>query len=160
MDINKLYFVDNNALAKLEPKRRKSEFFRNHCRIPSQVLEEAGKPVDIDLLSTLEYKINAGILSKVKIVMKSLDSSDTSLVDLYHNRGYADPFLVASALYANAEESGKLLTVENVVVSDDKAVRRVCKEFGVSSIDTNSFKTILDERCRGSENSKEATDGA
>ncbi|MFC5370766.1 hypothetical protein [Arcanobacterium bovis] len=143
MDIDTHYFLDTNALTRLHPKERTGNFFMKNCHIPSSVLNEVGDPIDKGKLSTLEYPINAKILEIVKRIMEKLDIHDTSLVNLYSNKGTADPFLVATAIYARDLEATKLFSTLYIVVSNDKAVRKICDCFDVETIDSTTFLTIL-----------------
>ena len=127
---NSIYLVDNNALSRLTREQRSSPFFADFCRIPTDVLEEASGFPDIDQLRKVEYKTTVSVLERLIEVMKTVPSEDTELLDLYGNKGRADPVIVACALDAHADETATLLPQTIVIVTHDKAVRDKATEFG------------------------------
>ena len=98
------YLVDNNALGTLGSGRRQAKFFRDHCRLPEDVLHEARFRSDYSTLQDLVYPVTPSVLERLRAVMSAVAPSDVSLVDLYTNLGAADPLIIASALDANANE--------------------------------------------------------
>ena len=91
------YLLDTNALTRLTPPERSRTFVFKRCKIPTEVLHEAQGLPDIKALKELEYKANAGLLRNLREVMSTIEPTDFKLVDLYHNRGNADPILIAAA---------------------------------------------------------------
>lgn len=111
------YVIDNNALSFIKRKHRDNAFFKGHCRIPSEVLHEAEGFPDIEELKNLEYPTTASVLAVLTEVMASVPAGDTQLVDLYANRGNADPLVVASALDGQRGEAAMLFGPTWTVVS-------------------------------------------
>ncbi len=70
------------------------------CRISSEVLYEVQTFPDIEQLRALECPISSDLLVHVREVMKTEVLGDFKLVDLYRNKGNADPILIATALTA------------------------------------------------------------
>ena len=137
------YLLDNNALVALTREQRSGEFARQRCRIPTEVLYEAQGFPDIAALRQLEFEMNAEILEQVRRVMAAVDPGDFRLVDLYGNKGNADPILIATALYARAASEDTLLPDEWVVVTNDSAVRRTAAAFSVPTLTPGQFRNVL-----------------
>lgn len=127
------YLVDNNALIALGRARRASEFFRAHCHLPSDVMYEAQGFPDLTMLKALTYEVTPKVLEHVRAVMKTIRPGDTCLVDLYKNKGAADPVLIACALDAAEQEDGCLFPDRWVVVTYDKAVIESARGFGIET---------------------------
>ncbi|MFJ7619802.1 hypothetical protein ACIQYZ_13475 [Rhodococcus erythropolis] len=146
--IDNWYLVDNNALSALGRHRRSTEFFRAHCRIPDEVLYEAREFPDIAELRALRYEEGPDVARRVILqlisVMRTVPTSDTDLVDLYANKGNADPIIVACALDAKSQEECTLMPATWTIVSDDRAVRTKAGEFEVAVLTGEEFKTIVD----------------
>lgn len=134
-----MYLVDNNVLSHLSPAQRASEFFNARCRIPSEVLHEAEGYPDRDVLKAVEYPTTAGVLNLLGTVMATVPEDDVELVNLYANKGAADPMLVACALDAMQEAASLLFGPTWVIVSNDKAVRAKATELGVESCTREEF---------------------
>lgn len=141
--IEVLYFLDNNALSKLSEAERASSVVLECCRIPSEIMWEARGYLREGELKALEYPMTVEVLEALREVMATVPAGDTKLVDLYHNRGNADPLLVACALAANREEAQYLLAPEWKIVSDDQAVRSKATEFDVAVLTTPEFQRII-----------------
>jgi hypothetical protein len=142
--IGRKYLVDNNALARLTREQRASEFFFSHCLLPAEVLYEARGFPDADQLGRLEYPTSGRVLRILGEVMATVQADDTSLVDLYANRGNADPMLVACALDGIREADDGLFGWEWIIVSNDNAVRTKAAEFGIETLLSDQFATVLD----------------
>lgn len=140
MNENK-YLVDTNALSRLTRKQRASAFVRWHCRIPSAVLHEATGLPDYAALTQLEYPVTPAILEQVRVVMHSVPARDLKLVNLYSNKGNADPILIATALAAGGEPEALWETVWRVV-SDDRAVRDKAAAFGIEWLSSAELATL------------------
>lgn len=143
--ISTTYLVDTNTLTQLKKQRRASKFFKQNARIPADVLVEAEQFPDIASLRELEYEITPGVLRELITVMASVDSHDTKLVDLYANRGGADPVVIASALNAIAQESQYLNPQEWVVVTGDNAVRSKATALDLLVISNKDFAALIDK---------------
>jgi hypothetical protein len=136
------YLVDNNVLGKLSTVQRGSAFFARYCRVPDEVLHEAG-PARAAALHAVRYPTTPDVLEAVKTVMATVDVGDIKLVDLYRNKGTADPFLIACALVEQQSSADMLIRPEWVVVTDDEAVRRKAEEFDVAWIGSSQFMSLL-----------------
>lgn len=133
------YILDNNALSRLTRRQRQSAFLRKHCVIPQDVLYEARGFADADLEEVTTQPITIDILDHLKQVMASVPTDDLSLVDLYANKGAADPALIATALTIIDEEQQTLLPRQCLIVTDDKAVRAKAREFGIEVMGSEDF---------------------
>jgi hypothetical protein len=133
------YLVDNNVLSHLSLAQRGSKFFRTRCRLPSEVLHEAEGYPDAKALKDVEYQTSASVLRFLRMVMATVPDDDIALVNLYANKGAADPMLVACALDAKQESASLLFGPTWVIVSNDKAVRAKATEFGVEACTREEF---------------------
>lgn len=139
-----VYIIDNNALTFLGPAHRASAFFKQHCRIPSEVLHEAEGFPDVEELRQLEYRTTPGVLVALFEVMASVPVEDRKLVDLYANRGNADPLVVACALDGQQRDGeGALFSPTWTVVSGDKAVQAKAHRFGLPVLTNEEFLALL-----------------
>lgn len=77
--------------------------------------------------------------------MRTLPSGDVQLVDLYKNRGTADPFVIACALVLQEAEAGYLDPKESIVVTGDRAVADMATRFGLKVIDREGLEVLLDD---------------
>lgn len=133
-----MYLIDNNVLSHLSPAQRTSDFFHTRCRIPSEVLHEADGYPD-DTLKAVEYPATASVLGFLHKVMATVPEDDTALVNLYANKGAADPLLVACALDGIRESEKCLFGPAWSIVSNHKAVRAKALELGVESCTREEF---------------------
>jgi hypothetical protein len=91
------------------------------------------------LIRTIEYPTTATVLKQLGTVMATVDDADTALVNLYANKGAADPMLIACALGAAEENAHYLFAAEWIVVSNDKAVRAKATQFGIRAWTREAF---------------------
>lgn len=138
------YMIDNNALNQLSKAQLASKLFRGRGHIPSEVLYEARDSPHITELRAYEYVTTPAVLAQLVRVMATVPTSDTKLVDLYANRGNADPLIVACALDARDNESKYLNPKEWVIVTDDNAVRYKAEEFGLRTLGNAEFAALID----------------
>lgn len=139
-----LYLIDTNVLTRLTAEERCCAFVFKQCRIPSEVLHEAQGLPDIKALKELEYKTTAGMLQNLGEVMGTIQATDSKLVDLYHNRGNADPILVAAALHATRNLEPTLFPDRWLIVTDDRALRRKAAEFQIGTLSLAGFRALLE----------------
>lgn len=137
------YVIDSNALSKLTRPQRASAFFREHCRVPSEVIHEARFFADEGEFDHVEYSTTGSLLSVLREVMESVAIGDTGLIDLYANKGAADPILVACALEAKREEEAFLLPMTWAIVTDDKAVRSKSVDFEIETLSSAEFLALF-----------------
>jgi hypothetical protein len=76
--------------------------------------------------------------------MLTVSAEDTSLVDLYSNKGGADPLVIASALECQANDSVFLDFPEWVIVTNDRAVKLKAEEYGLRVLDSSEFAAAID----------------
>lgn len=138
-----IYLLDANALSRLSTYQRGCAFVRRRCRIPSEVLHEIRGFPDVSQLRALEYPVSAELLESVSEVLKTVPPGDFKLIDLYRNKGNADPILVATALTGMRKASETLFSEDWKIVSDDDAVRAKAEEHGVEWLSTANFATFL-----------------
>jgi len=137
---DRMYLIDNNVLSHLTPNQRESAFFLEHCRIPTEVIYEAGS-LDEDSFKTVEYPTTGRVLAALRVVMASVPAGDTTLVNLYANKGGADPILVACALDGNFDTAEHLFGPTWSIVSNDKAVRAKAHDFDIEVFTREQFAT-------------------
>lgn len=125
------YYLDTNTLNFLGASRRTSPFVRENCRIPSAVLHEARKLPEIADLRHLEDPVTVEVLEKLLLVMSTVQPGEFDLIDLYHNRGNADPLLVAHALAANELDDQMLFGVTWGIATADEGLRRCAERFDI-----------------------------
>jgi len=141
--MDRKYLVDNNALVSIGTKRWKTIFFREHCLIAADVAHEAryrahSFPADVIV------PVTPAILSQVARIMKTVLPGDTRLLDLYGNKGAADPVLVATAVVLQAEESELLVGDTLVIVTRDEAVGEKAKEFDIETVLPDELAALID----------------
>ncbi len=138
------YLLDANVLTRLTPDQRASAFVSERCRVPSDVMYEARGLADLPAISRIELPIDPKTLERLRDVMRSIAPEDRSLVDLYHNKGAADPVIVAAALVADSGED-QLWQTQWRIVSDDAAVRETASTFGVPWISRAELVTLIED---------------
>ena len=139
------YLIDTNALIALTRKRVASRFFADRCRITEDVLYEASEHIDRGLLATLTEPTTAAILEQVRSVMTSVNLGDTNLIDLYGNKGAADPGLVATVLTHVAAQDGYLLPDKWTIVTHDRAVCDAAAAHHVITMTPGDLADLIDE---------------
>ncbi|MER3386863.1 MAG: hypothetical protein RIC81_00795 [Microcella pacifica] len=133
------YLLDNNALSHLTAPQRSSTFFYDRCHLPSEIVYEAQGYPDANEFKNVEYPTTSRVLSHLSAVMATVPADDISLVNLYSNKGAADPMLIACALDGMEEAASHLWGPTWVVVSNDHAVRAKATELGVESCTREEF---------------------
>jgi hypothetical protein len=136
------YLVDNNVLGKITSAQRASAFFTDYCRVPDEVMHEAG-PARAAELQGVRYPTTGNVLRVVQVVMATVEAGDIALVNLYRNKGGADPFLIAVALVEQQKVADMLIRPDWVVATDDDAVRRKAEEFDVPWISSTDLAVIV-----------------
>jgi hypothetical protein len=138
------YVVDTNTLGQIGRRRRASDFFNKYALVPEEVLREASDFPDINSLKKRIYPTTSHVLECLVSVMATVPSEETKLVDLYRNKGGADPLLVACALDGQMRDSVFLDAPEWVVVTSDDAVQRKAAEFRLSTLSNEEFAAVID----------------
>lgn len=140
------YLVDNNALNTLTRSRIESEFFRTNCRITSDVLWEARGRDEQLTLADVTLNLEPGVFVELRRVMASVAIGDVRLVNLFKNKGSADPGLLAAIVHSNAkeEEDGMLLRTSWVLVTDDGAVGDKAAELGITRWPSVRLRSLID----------------
>lgn len=138
------YLVDNNALVAIGTRRWKTAFFRERCLVTADVAHEAryrlrSLPADVVIVP-----VTPAILGQVTLIMKAAVPGDTRLLDLYGNKGAADPILVATAAVLQAEESQSLIGDTVVIATRDAAVSETAKEFGIETVSPDALASLID----------------
>lgn len=134
-----MYLLDNNVLSHLSRAQRASDFFLTRCRLPTEVIHEAIGYPDATTFGRVEYPTTADVLRHLRNVMVSVAVGDTALVNLYANKGAADPMLIACALDGMENRTEYLFGDTWVVVSNDKAVRAKATQLSVESLSRQEF---------------------
>jgi hypothetical protein len=138
------YLLDANVLSRLTADQRASAFVSERCRVPSDVMYEVRGLTDLAAISRIELPIDPKTLERLRDVMTSIAPEDRSLVDLYRNKGAADPVIVAAALVADYGED-QLWQTQWHIVSDDGAVRATASTFGVPWISRAELVTLIED---------------
>ena len=76
--------------------------------------------------------------------MATVDVGDITLVDLYGNKGAADPGLVATVLAAADAQDGYLLPDSWTIVTADKAVLDLSARNGVTTMSPAELAALID----------------
>lgn len=139
------YLVDNNALIALKRDRVASDFFRDKCQVTTDVLFEAAEHPHFTRLKMGAYPLTPSVLEQIRAVMATVQVGDTSVIDLYGNKGTADPGLVASALDAAGASDGTLFHEEWIIVTNDKGVEHAAGQHGVGTIKPAELAALIDE---------------
>jgi len=139
------YLVDNNVLNALRRDQIHSEFFRDYCQVTMDILWEAREHVEQAALARLSRPHTPGLLMRVRDVMETLEAGDTRLIDLYGNKGAADPGLIASILEADDDDANKLLSDSWILVTNDQAVAVKAAEFDISVITPMELAILIDD---------------
>ena len=148
--MEKIFLVDTNAFGQVS-QYRQSAFFLENVRIPEAVLDEIGKPSDLNTLQRCKYHTTISVLRELKKVMETIPEDDVKLVDLYANKGHADPLIIACALDLQTKEDDKLFAIQQpIIVTNDKAVARKATKFQIEVISGDDFKKILAEHSNDS----------
>lgn len=139
-----VYLVDNNVLSRLSRSQRAGPFLRERCVVTEEVLHEARGFAD-EMSGVRVRDVTVAVLERLKHVMAELPPGDTSLVDLYANKGTADPVLVATALVMMDEEAQTLFASRIVIVTDDRAVAEMAGQLGVECLSCSAFIALVGE---------------
>lgn len=141
---DRMYLLDNNAFGMIGSNRRDTDFFRRRCRVTEDVLYESRFTVKASTLSGLVVPVMPAMLRQVAEIMQTVPVGDTKLVDLYNNKGTADPMLIAAALVLNSPEKPSFFDDEWIIVTRDKEVVAKAKEFGVTTLLPEALVRIMD----------------
>lgn len=137
-----VFLVDNNVLSRLSRSQRASRFLRERCFVTRDVLYEARGFAD-EISDVPVREVTIAVLERLKQVMTELPWEDTSVVNLYDNKGSADPALVATALVMVEEEAETLFPSNIILVTDDKAVIKVAGNLGVARLSYTAFSDLV-----------------
>ncbi|GEL45069.1 hypothetical protein CHO01_01850 [Cellulomonas hominis] len=138
------YLLDANVLTRLTADQRASAFVSARCRVTAEVMNEVRGLPDRSVIARIELSTDARTLGRLREVMASVVPGDQSLVDLYRNKGCADPVIVAAALAAE-DGQDQLWQTQWHIVSDDKAVRAMASTFGISWISRRDLVALIEE---------------
>jgi hypothetical protein len=138
------YLLDNNVVSHLSLQKLESAFFRERCNIPSEVLHEANGHRAMELLRAVEYRTTSYVLAALSEVLATVSPSDTSLIDLYADKGNADPLLIACALLETRKAELVLVKPLWFVVSNDKPVLAKAAVLGVAALSREEFLAAAD----------------
>jgi hypothetical protein len=138
------YLIDNNALVDLGAARIRSQFFAEHCVVTNDVLFEAREHPARDALLEASEQTSPALLEQVRAVMKTVRVGETDLIDLYHNKGAADPGLIATVLEARAVDDGAFFADVWTIVSRDGAVVSKAGEFDIPTKTPMDLAIMID----------------
>lgn len=143
-----MYLIDNNALGPLGD-RKKSTFFKDHCRVPADVAYESRRAKHAKLLEPVTIEMTPGMLAQLADVMRTVPVGHTGLINLYTCKGTADPILVAMAVVLRTED---LFSDTWVIVTEDKEVRAKAKEFWIDTLTPKELAEVIDAATKAAEN--------
>lgn len=138
------YLVDNNALNALRRGHIQTAFFRDYCQVTTDVLWEAREHTEQATLKRSSRPHTPGLLARVRDVMETVAAGDTRLVDLYGNKGAADPGLIASVLEAADDDANKLSSDVWILVTNDRAAAGKAAEFDIAVITPIELAGLID----------------
>lgn len=141
-----MYLIDNNALGPLGD-RKKSAFFREHCRVPAEVAHESRRAKHAKLLEALTIEMTPAMLAQLTDVMKTVPVGHTKFIDLYNYKGAADPILVALAVVLSSDD---LFSDNWVIVTQDKEVVAKAKAFSVDTMTPKALASVIDAATKAS----------
>jgi hypothetical protein len=87
--------------------------------------------------------MTAHALTVIQEIMSKVPIGDLKLVNLYSNKGAADPGLIACALAATVRSKDTLFRQEWLVVTDDREVRATAERFDVRWVSSSEFVATL-----------------
>ena len=131
------FLLDANVLSRLTPTQRVSAFVAERCR---------GRP-DVHLVEPLELPSTAAMPERLRGVMASIAPEDSTLMDLYRDRGGADPVIVAAALTAERGDNSLCPTVRHLV-PDDRAGRMTASLFGLDVLSRAELVSLIERENR------------
>ena len=138
------YLVDSNALVSIGTRRWQTAFFQSRCLITEDVAYEVlhrARYLPADVI----VPMTPAILGQIPEMMRTITAGDTRLLDLYGNKGAADPVLVATAVVLQAEQSQYLDGDTVVVVTRDSAVSEKAVEFGIKTALPDELAALIDD---------------
>lgn len=137
------YLLDTNALSRLSRSERAGRFVRARCGITEDVLWESRDLADAEQLKSLVQPMTAHALTVIQEIMAEVPIGDLKLINLYANKGAADPGLVACAIAAATRSNDTLFQQDWVVVTDDGEVRTTAVRFEVDWMSSSDFVATL-----------------
>lgn len=140
------YLLDETPAASLSNEWIKSDFFQRNCLIPEEIMYELRDNFELDFneLKKVLVPVSYDILNQLQIVM-----AQVKIVKLYQNEGNGDSLIIATALAMKNEENAKLIKDEWVIVTSDKGVVAIAKNFAIKCIGKNEFYEILKQASGG-----------
>ncbi len=139
------YLVDNNALIALGVGRVRSSFFRDYCHVTPDVYFEAIEHPEARLLSELSTDFDPNTFEHIRQVMRAVPPGDTRLVDLYKNKGAADPGLIAWVQQMGVADEGSLFPDQWILVTNDVAVSELALGLGQVAIGSVQLAALIDD---------------
>ena len=134
------FLIDETPMASLPNDWIKTDFFRKNCFIPEEIIIELENNPNLELEELKKNKIPVtySILCKLVLVM-----AQAKIVKLYQNEGNGDALIIATALAMKDQEDTKLLKNEWIIVTSDRGVASLAKNFAIKSIKKEEFYDIM-----------------
>ncbi|KKQ81498.1 MAG: hypothetical protein UT05_C0015G0007 [Parcubacteria group bacterium GW2011_GWF2_38_76] len=142
------YLLDTVSITEIQNKDKNfftSNFYRDNCFVPEEIVFELESPQNEYLLDKLKkktYPISSEILKYLPIVMGEMNL-DNVVIDLYQNKGNGDVFCLAIAFCENSKNQDKLLPDDWLIVSNDLGLAKLAKTLGVRVINSREFELII-----------------
>ena len=134
------YLIDETPAASLKDEWIMTNFFKKNCFIPEEIIYELRDNYELDLVELRKNQIPVSydILNELQIVM-----AQAKAVKLYQNEGNGDALIIATALVMKNKENAKLIKDEWIIVTSDKGVITLAKNFAIKCISKDEFYGIL-----------------
>lgn len=133
------YLIDTTPAVALTKDIFESDFFTEKCRFPEEIVYELRDNQNYKYIQTHEIPISIGVLSFLQsTVLTGLDKS-MKVLDLYKNNGNGDVFLIATVLDERHKESGRLFRTQWTIVTEDRGVVSMAKQYDIHTMNTDQF---------------------
>ena len=137
---DKKYIVDTNVACSLKKMHVDSNFFRNNCFIPEEILTEIGNSNDLYLeFERRQLPITFDVLYELQ---NSVMLHSESVIDLYDDKGDGDVMIIATILAEKRKEAGSWLITEWVVATEDNGLKKLLSKFGIERVGLEEFKVL------------------
>lgn len=142
------YLVDNNALTALTASRIRTDFFADRCRVTEDVLWEARDHPAAATLNACTISRTTTSIALIRDIMRVADLSDGGLIDLYRNKGSADPGLIATIIGEQQKDDGLFFRDSWILVTRDRAVTQLARRFEVAVVTPEVLSSAIDDFAR------------
>lgn len=135
------YLLDSMIVSSLKTEFIQSKFFKSSCFFSDEIAYEQRDNNQLNL-SEFEnniFPVDSDILQKLKDVMEK-----AKIVKLYRNEGNGDVLTIATALSQTANDSLPMFSIKWKIVTSDRGLKNLAREFDIECIDADEFNSIID----------------